>query len=259
MLLGPARWALLRHGARIADMRIPMAALILASTTIPAQERVPTLERQAAGPATRIWSTATGDGQEVFFRRSFHLPERACLVRIVASCDDICSVAVNGKQLAEARMWEKVIVIDLESLPKGKNVIAVRGENRGGPAALALWVLWTDAKGKKCELVSDSKWRVSDEEQEGWQTPAFDDSKWQAAAGKERTPFGGTVYGTAPAEFEWVSGLAAATEAIQQAVESMRRARTDEAALRALDAIERAVMRARRELHKSKGQPPRKQ
>jgi hypothetical protein len=238
-------------------MRSLLPVVLLASLPLAAQEKAPALDPKAAGPALRIWSTAMQDGQEVFFRRRFEMPKGVRSVRIVASCDDICSVAVNGRQMAESDLWEKVIVLDLESLPKGKNVISVRGRNRGGPAALVLWLLWTTADGRRHELVTDQQWRVSEEEQKGWESLAFDDSKWQAATGEHQTPFGGTVYGSVPREYAWVSDLAAAVGAIkqalqiEQALQSVRRARTMKEVLDGLDAIEHAVMRARRQIQKA--------
>lgn len=232
-------------------MRSTFAALLIGWlwTPAPAQDEreapPPVLDPGAAGPAQQIWSK-TADAATVFFRREFELPERARRIRLVASCDDLCTVFVNGRQIAAAQAWETLIVADLADAAAGRNVVAVQGGNRMGPASLAVWLLWEDERGARHCLVSDGEWRCSIDEAEGWEQPGFDHSAWERAGESGPTPFGRTVYGMEPVGYVIVDRFTEMADAIERALREMRAAEgDDEAALRSLAQIERAVVRAR--------------
>src|SRR5690606_14198871 len=76
-------------------------------------------------------------GQSAFFRQSFELeavPERA---RLALSCDNRAEVWINGKPAGKSSAWESPVRADVQSLLRpGRNVIAVKGTNEGGIAAL---------------------------------------------------------------------------------------------------------------------------
>jgi len=67
--------------------------------------------------------------------------------------------------------------VDIRPLLRtGRNVIAVRAENTGGPAGLLV-----EARIGCLTVTSDKTWRTSDKEDPDWQQPGFDDARWAAA------------------------------------------------------------------------------
>lgn len=232
------------------NMRFLAPAVLLGLTLAPApaQEQKPVLDPDAAGPAQRIWSDVMQESQELWLRRRFAIPKGARSARIAVSCDNECTIFVNGKRVATADDWEKLTFIDIEALRVGDNAIAVHAKNAGGPAALALWLTWIDAAGKGHYLVTDKNWRVSTVAAAGWEAPGFDDTKWQAAEELGKTRFAQTVYGYPPKGFVFVNRFTELAAAVERALHAMRSARNTEDALRSLDAIERAVMSARRKI-----------
>jgi hypothetical protein len=167
-------------------------------------------------------------------------------MRIVLSCDNECSVFVNGKEVATGLdRWEVLNIIDLDAPPTGETVIAVHAKNLDGPAALALWFLWKDEKGEAHSITTNAEWRVSETEVRGWESVGFDASKWAAATEQGVTPWTRVVYGGEPQRIRAVNQLSDHLDAIDAALWDLRAASDPEAQLRSLDAIERAMMRAR--------------
>lgn len=203
-----------------------------------------TLDPETAGPAQRIWCATMRDQQEVWFRRSCELRAAPKCAQIVVSCDNWCEVFVNGKLVGACDDHGRLTVIDID-LEAGRNVVAVHARNTGGPAALVLWLTWTDAKREHHEIVSDQEWRSSDTAARGCEARSFDDSEWPAAVEHGLTPFGRNVYGGVPQDIDYVSRYFEATDEIEKGVQALRHARDAAAALEALEGIERAVMRAR--------------
>lgn len=211
------------------------------ATSLVGQE--PVLDPAAAGPAGRIWS-ANPDDPELWLRRSFALPEKVASARLVFSCDNECRVFVNGREVASADSWMDVTVVELEALGR-ENTLAIAARNTGGPGAFACWLLWTDSDGAQQELVSDATWRVSTTQVDGFEAPAFDDSRWEQATPSFTTTFGLNLYNGEPTQVHWKGRYGDGGSEIQRGLTKLQRARTREAAHAALDAIERAVMALR--------------
>jgi len=174
------------------------------------------------------------------------VPEGSHSARIVLSCDNECSVFVNGKEVATGLdRWGFLNVIDLDVAPVGDTVIAVHAKNRDGPAALALWFLWKDEKGESHFMATDSEWRVSEVEVPGWERVGFDASKWAAATERGVAPWTRDVYGSEPQRIQAVNQLSAQLDGIDAALRNLRGASDLDAQFKSLDVTERALMRAR--------------
>ncbi len=220
-------------------------ALFLTLVSVRGQDARAVTDPQITGPAQQIWTAPQREIQEVWLRRTFDLAAAPKSVELAVSCDNECQVFVNGKPVASCDDHGILVVADVETLVEGKNVVAVHGKNTGGPAAVVLWLTWVDAKGERHEVVSDAKWRAAEAEVAGWNKPGFDDSRWAMATESGATPCGRNVYGGEPRRLVFVTAYGASAEAIETSVQGLRAARTPAAALQALEAIERAVMRAR--------------
>lgn len=130
---------------------------------------------------TWIWGK---DQQKIqFVRTTFQTPKSVDSVHLYATCDNVFTVWINGKEVATSLNWEIPVKLDVTGSlnPSGKNVIAIKAENRGGGAGL-IAKLALFSKGGKSEFVmtGNDGWKLSDTETKGWQTLTFDDSAWQA-------------------------------------------------------------------------------
>jgi hypothetical protein len=161
------------------------------------------------------------------------------------SCDNESTVFLDGRRLASCADHGKLVIVDLDWLEPGDHVVAVHARNLGGPAALALWLTWQGANGGRGQVVTDKSWRVGETAAPGWSSAGFDDAHWKAAAEHGATPGGGNVYGGKP-DVVRASRYEEPAQAIACAVQTLRTAHDPAVALQALDAIERAVMAARR-------------
>lgn len=130
-----------------------------------------------------------------YFRRTFELPaepvERAVMV---LAADDAFVLHVNGTEAARSHTrvfgGRMAIEVDLtDQLTAGTNTLAVSGRNRYvGPAGLVAKLEVELADGRRLDVVTDASWRVTRQNQSGWQQPGFDDSGWSDAL--EVAPYG---------------------------------------------------------------------
>jgi hypothetical protein len=150
------------------------AVLFALALPMAAQAQVQTTD--SAGPAKRVWVAMMLEQQECWFRRTVELPKTASRVRLWFTCDNECTVFVDGTEVGRNDDWLKLGNAQLDGERKGKLTVAVHAKNTGGPGALSVWLLWDDADGAH-ELVTDEEWRVTASEETGWNTPGHDDSK----------------------------------------------------------------------------------
>ncbi|MEQ8848960.1 family 78 glycoside hydrolase catalytic domain [Botrimarina sp.] len=121
-----------------------------------------------------------------YFRRGFNLsdtPVQGAVLRITG--DDHVEIFLNGRRLGTRSGPNSTKELDVTNLLRpGRNVLAVRGENRGdepNPAGVIAWMRVDHADGEHQTMVSDGDWLAAAEEHPGWEAPDFDDSGWQAA------------------------------------------------------------------------------
>ena len=115
-----------------------------------------------SGPKARwIWGKKrAGVNDRYFFRRTFTAKTRQA--RIIVSCDNHMVVSINGKRLLTGDDWNAPVTADIQQhLQPGKNVIVIDGRNAGGPAGLAVKLVYREATGKTSVIVSDKSWQVA--------------------------------------------------------------------------------------------------
>lgn len=82
--------------------------------------------------------------------------------RLKASCDNIGTVFVNGKQVASGSEWAEPMSADVSKLIKdGENVVTAQVENAGGVAAFVLKLVLQNADGEQTFVVSDENWSIA--------------------------------------------------------------------------------------------------
>src|SRR5262249_30646716 len=114
-----------------------------------------------------------------YFRRTFDLEGAPARATLEITADNGFTAWVNGAEVGKGDSWTQLYSIRVaKQLKKGKNVLAVRATNDGGPAGLVVR-LRTQAGGKeRVALVSDGAWKAAKWAPAGWQKVDFDDSKW---------------------------------------------------------------------------------
>ena len=119
-----------------------------------------------------------------YFRREFQTADqsvRHAVLRITG--DDHVEIFLNGRGLGGRSGAPSTKELDLSHLlSPGKNVLAVRGENRGSdpsPAGVIAWLGIEYADGSKQTVTSDASWVAEAVQRDGWNTKDFDASTWK--------------------------------------------------------------------------------
>ena len=127
-----------------------------------------------------IWTERSGNGQKVWFRKSFNLKGKAKSARVYATCDNKLKLWINGKHVGDGRDWMYPVEKDVTGLLKnGSNVIAAEGQNQGGVAAFVLNLSLKTSDGKTLKIVTDPSWKIAEKAPKGWEQPGFDDAQWK--------------------------------------------------------------------------------
>lgn len=134
-----------------------------------------------------IWASRVADNQTIYARKTFtlsHLPSRAV---VYLTADDFFTLYVNGRELAHSApepgnifVWRQVHAVQVKPyLHPGKNVIAIRALNVGGPAGLIVELMGDN----KPILTTDGSWRVTTQADlpSNWTGPDYEDSSWPKA------------------------------------------------------------------------------
>jgi putative membrane-bound dehydrogenase-like protein len=117
----------------------------------------------------------------IYFRKTFDEPYELQEADIHITCDNAFVLYINGKEIGRGNEWKDGKVFDVKPhLVRGKNVIAVRATNEGGPAGLVAWLVRLTKPGNHYTVLTDGSWKCSKEAPEGWREAGFDDSKWSS-------------------------------------------------------------------------------
>ncbi len=151
--------------------------------------RLAVVDGFAPGRATAaawVWSDEGQASGPRYFRKAFDLPGPGAargVLDVVA--DDSFAAWLNGRRVGEGRLSpdsRRVYSFDVTPLLRpGKNVLAVRAENRAGGGGLLAQLGFATEGGAAPAVVTDRAWKVAASAPDGWQRPEFDDSAWPAA------------------------------------------------------------------------------
>ena len=232
-------------------MRARLIACMSLLAGLLAQQDSPPLDASAAGAAKRIWGARLQEQQELWFRRSVTLQKPAKAATLVFSCDNGCTVFLNGQKVGASDDWETLTIVDVtEAMLAGDNTLAVHAVNTSSSAAMAVWLYWQDETGAAGEVVSGKDWRVAEQEFVGWAENKFDDRKWPFAVEQGDAKFGKNVYNGKPREIVYRLAFHQSAEAMAKHLHALRCARNAADAERALEAMERALNEARAKVWK---------
>ena len=126
-----------------------------------------------------IWSAKASNGQKVWFRHEFQIDDEVSAAEIYATCDNKLKLFLNGKDAGMSNAWERPNEREVKSLlRRGKNVIAVEGQNEGGIAGLVLKLGIVFAGDKRQAIVSGADWKISTKPSKNWKSADADVSAW---------------------------------------------------------------------------------
>ena len=121
--------------------------------------------------------------QPRFFRLVVELQTQPTRAELRVSADNVGVTFVNGQSLGTSEPWMKPAQYDVAKyLVKGRNVIAIKAVNQGGPAGLLASLV---VDGRR-EYGSSRHWKVSSSKsprtKSEWTNPDYDDSDWLPAS-----------------------------------------------------------------------------
>lgn len=138
-----------------------------------------------------------------YFRGRFVIPPGRRVIRaeFLGSCDNAFDLYVNGKPVGSSQQdsegWRVPTTLSFaEVVVEGSNLFAIaatNGADAPNPAGLIGRYRITFENGAPSVGAVDGTWKAADRAEEGWQTPAFDDSGWPAA--KVLGPYGCPPWG----------------------------------------------------------------
>jgi alpha-L-rhamnosidase len=161
---------------------------------------------------------------KTFFRRQFVIPKDKTINRALCGMAGVDSFTlyVNGQEvnfgfdrkIVEFSQWSKIVdllafkgnwgqVVEINGLQPGINVLSITLRNptsaSQNPAGLIGALRIEFSNGEPMLLSTNSDWKSSDKEAEGWQDKTFDDSSWVPA--KQLGPYGMEPWGEMRSEF----------------------------------------------------------
>jgi putative heme-binding domain-containing protein len=131
-----------------------------------------------------IWPTPDRDpGQVAYLRRCFEVPHPVQSATLEALADfHHATLYLNGHQVAEIEDYGPALSLDVtHSIRLGGNILAARGVEVSGPAALALRLDIICKGGTRQTIVTDSSWRVTQGKVPGWHQSELERTDWPQA------------------------------------------------------------------------------
>ncbi len=169
---------------------VASAAVVIGSTALSAWAQVKL-------DAQWIWAPGENPRQQapagkVWFRRVVYM-SGPCTGEAFVACDDHFVLWVNGRRVGEGG-GQRGYHFNLNGIVhRGRNVIAVEAENRGGPAGLFVDGVIRHQGGQEVPFDTGSQWRcIRSKPPQGWLLASFDDSAWepvQVLGRHEQTPW----------------------------------------------------------------------
>jgi putative heme-binding domain-containing protein len=112
------------------------------------------------GPVVQwIWADQAGF-PDCFLRKEFEVVGGQGGA-IIATCDNVMTLTINGKRLARSASWESPVKVDItKHLKVGQNVLVAQVENEGSVGGFAAKIVLTQGK-KKSFIVTDKSWQAA--------------------------------------------------------------------------------------------------
>ena len=154
-----------------------------------------------AGPAPH-WIWGPDNDKKYVLRKTFRINTPAAAARLKASCDNVCTIYINGRRVAGGSEWQEPSDVNVAGMlvsGDADNVIEAEVENQGGIAGFVFALAYRSEGGKPQQVVSDNSWTWSAARNAADGQPAalrglYGDGPWNTvfanAAGTSRVPAG---------------------------------------------------------------------
>jgi putative membrane-bound dehydrogenase-like protein len=114
-----------------------------------------------------------------YLRCTFTLPGKATAAELWITADNHYIAYLNGKKIGEDGEWNTVEKYDvLKHLVPGKNVLALRARNTGGPAGIIARLRIRGSGPKDLYVLTDGHTKITQDAPKGWEAIDFDDRGW---------------------------------------------------------------------------------
>lgn len=131
-----------------------------------------------------IWSQKPAtNGQKLFFQKSFDLSNTPISAEIYTTCDNKMKLWINGTEVGSSSEWGQPLrqsITKKQDLSKffklGTNIVSAACQNEGGVAAFVFKMTLEQSDKTSTTVVSDTTWKATSKEVEGWQTTELGDS-----------------------------------------------------------------------------------
>ncbi|MEM7234802.1 MAG: HEAT repeat domain-containing protein, partial [Planctomycetota bacterium] len=131
-----------------------------------------------------LWTSDAQTDERAWFTGALTLSSVPAKAVLHITCDNVFTAWINGKEVASGSEWSTVHHVEVQAhLKSGKNILAVAGENQGGPGGLMAVVEFSDAKGRSLGLfATDESWQMIDSPPPtGWKTNGAAKGPWRPA------------------------------------------------------------------------------
>ncbi len=148
-----------------------------------------------------VWKKGGATDEAIFFRKIFEIAENDQAAVLTVTCDNKFRAWINGRLVGVGADWSNPQKFEIrKDVMKGKNVIAILGENEGSIGGLVASLELKLQSGKEEQVITDGSWKWSKAEAPGWQKADFDDANWQPVAvlGKMGVGPWGSLFGDVP-------------------------------------------------------------
>ena len=173
----------------MAALRDEWEKQILATLPPPEAKAPPaTVPKFPKDPPAWIWAAENKTSETAEFRIKFQLKAVPEVANIWFTCDNACTVRINGQEVGANEDWTTPKVLPAKGLKVGSNLLEVRATNgKDSPAGLVLSLAMRSADGMLGYVTTSKEWEA--------RTPAgAEGAKWQAAA--EIAAYGSGTWGT---------------------------------------------------------------
>ena len=127
-------------------------------------------------PPSWIWAADDTTAATAEFRREFELAATPTVARLFVSCDDACTIRVNGSEIGTTELWMDPKVFPVANLKAGLNRIEIDASNEvPSPAGLLLSIAMQSPDGEVIHVATSTHWQA--------RTPAEgQERQWKPAA-----------------------------------------------------------------------------
>lgn len=120
-----------------------------------------------------------------YFRKTFEVTSPVQMAELCLTAMQPYRVYLDGKLIGSDAAWQEGETYTVtKRLFVGKHVLAVKVQGLKKPSwmvGLIVNLRWTDTNGQQHLLVTDPAWRRTEEPENGWYRPGFDDGGWNTS------------------------------------------------------------------------------